>query len=731
MHQIHFIMKNILSFLLLWVVVDVFAQAPMTVSTFHNLSVYWSPVAGEASKKVLLAYRAVGAQEWKDALPMEYHPIDAGINPSTQERYDKADYRGSIVNLTPGQTYEIQLTLEGTSTTETIQATTWSEDFPISQTITFSNQNTSYHVEGLIGSPSGYILLDGTNSTIDISDNSEYCIFLENCEYVIVRGFTLKNGGLYGIQLAKAVHVIIEDCDISGWGQEDIAGSGFGVNWEAAIYAPDHDAAHCVIQRNKIHHPRWDTNSWNELHDPNADPNVFENYHPEGPHAVTLGYCDIGNNVIRYNEFYSDESHYFNDIVGAGPNAGFNGSPGPDSDIYGNFFSHGHDDGIEAEGGSVNVRIWNNYIERVLIAIGNAPVTIGPLYVWKNISGIGYEYDGAYNDYGGFVKMGFADGLEHMQGQMYIFNNTILQPSGDGLGGLGTSGSENRHIRHCMSRNNILHVRTDTDNSISTNTENFDVDYDFDLLSGGFPSSQEANGISGVPSYESLSFDYNTKVGDFRLSTSSEGYDGGVVIPNFMSVFNGAAPDMGAHESGTDSMVFGVNANFMTPLPVEYLNPLQGIAVSKGIQLTWRTATEINAEKFTIQKLSQNRQWEDVQDVSAGKKYYQVIDSQPVVGSNVYRLRQIDLDGQSTLSDAIDVEWKSRKTIQIVPNPTTGNIHFLGVNSCNIIVKNQIGQVVFKGSDLDDLTLAQKGLFIVFYYEDDGRSLGSEKLIVW
>ena len=41
---------------------------------------------------------------------MRYNPI-----PDTDE--DLTDYRGSIVHLTPATTYEIQLTLAGTSTT--------------------------------------------------------------------------------------------------------------------------------------------------------------------------------------------------------------------------------------------------------------------------------------------------------------------------------------------------------------------------------------------------------------------------------------------------------------------------------------------------------------------------------------------------------------------------------------------------------------------------------------
>ena len=52
----------------------------------------------------------------------------------------------------------------------------------------------------------------------------------------------------------------------------------------------------------------------------------------------------------------------YNDVIGGGSNGSFRGSPGPDSDIYGNLVSHCWDDGLEVEGGSRNVRIWDNYI---------------------------------------------------------------------------------------------------------------------------------------------------------------------------------------------------------------------------------------------------------------------------------------------------------------------------------------------------------------------------------
>ena len=66
---------------------------------------------------------------------MRYNPI-----PDTDE--DLTDYRGSIVHLAPATTYEIELTLAGTSTTANLTATTWSEDFPVGETVRVRDRDT-------------------------------------------------------------------------------------------------------------------------------------------------------------------------------------------------------------------------------------------------------------------------------------------------------------------------------------------------------------------------------------------------------------------------------------------------------------------------------------------------------------------------------------------------------------------------------------------------------------
>ena len=76
------------------------APPPLAIPTFHALGIYWSPPGGAASQQALVRYRRQGSTDWQQGLPMRYNPI-----PNTEE--DLADYRGSIVHLTPGTTYEV------------------------------------------------------------------------------------------------------------------------------------------------------------------------------------------------------------------------------------------------------------------------------------------------------------------------------------------------------------------------------------------------------------------------------------------------------------------------------------------------------------------------------------------------------------------------------------------------------------------------------------------------
>ena len=514
------------------------------VPTFHCIGIYWSPEQGSADHKVSVKFREEGQKQWHAGLPLRYHPVN------TSEC--KADYRGSIVNLKPATTYDIVLSLEGTDLRTECRDTTWSETFPVKSTVKVSDRNTTLTVNQS-GRPDAYVLFDGTDCTIDSGNKDEVGIAVD-ASYVILRGFTIKNVKQHGIRIFSGHHIVIEGCDISKWGSEDE--KGWGKNYQACVFSNNKDLNAVVIQRCKMHHPTWDTNSWAEKHGKST--------HPAGPQTVVFWNSE-GNHVFRYNECWSDSNHYFNDAMGAGSNAGYRGFPGADSDIYCNYIADCWDDGIEAEGGDQNVRIWNNYIEDVLIPIANAAVSIGPLYVWRNVSGRSYSPPGSSWDmtHGPMIKMGYANGEEWMTGHMYFFNNTNFQDDNNGAAGLGGGG---RIIKHCTTRNNILHVRREDRNSIAVSNSHEVNDFDYDLISADFPPNHEKNGLKGIPQYVSKAgFDTETRMGMFQIAPGSMGIDAGVVIPNFCEMVNGDHPDIGAHESRTGKIQFGVRAEFIPP----------------------------------------------------------------------------------------------------------------------------------------------------------------------
>ena len=523
---------------------------PFAIPTFQCLGIYWSPPGGVASREVEVRYRRQGSEEWKNALPLRYNPI-----PGTDD--DLTDYRGSIVHLEPATTYEVQLTLADTPATARLIASTWSNRFPVGETTRVGDRDSPLRIT-VSGTPTAYRVFDGRGATIDVKHKHEDCITV-NASHVILRGFTLKGAGatdstlrhmIGAITLEGGHDIVIEDCDISDWGRRD-PHTGFGSDYDAAIYSRSATLERLIVQRSRLHHPRWDGSTWFEPKYPT---------HTAGPQCITL-FNTAGNHVIRYNEFVSDMEHMYNDVVGGGSNGSFRGAPGPDSDIYGNLVSHCWDDGLEVEGGSRNVRVWGNYITQCMNMIGNAPASIGPLYIWGNVVSRSQSQPGTSG--ANFLKMGFADGEKWMTGHMYIFHNTLFR-SDEWLptGGLGGS----RIVKHTVSRNNILHVRTPRDFSASENRLNTDNSFDHDLYNGRIPRDQEAHGVRGEPVYvEGAGFDPVTRTGRFQLAPGSPGAAAGEVIPNFSDGFHGPAPDIGAHQRGSPPVKFGVNANCPAP----------------------------------------------------------------------------------------------------------------------------------------------------------------------
>ena len=520
------------------------------VPTFESLGVYWKPPSNPGAAGCQMTYRKAGATEWKQGLSLWYD----GRN---------GECRGSLVHLTPGTDYEVQLALPGQQPIAQISAKTWAENFPIANVVQLSGTRTTPLNITQGGTASGYVLYTGPG-TIDVGNAYDNNVVI-SAPYVIVRGLTLRGARVDAVRLLQGARdVVIEDNDISGWGRDSgtvsTEGWRIGVNIDSGIKADCGSSpwlVRTVIQRNRIHHPRYGTNSWSDGH-------------PLGPNATYFGNCG-GNHVFRHNEIYSDWGRYFKDGYGGADNFSSLGVPNADSDIYGNRVSQVWDDAIEAEGANRNVRIWSNYADQTAIAIATSATHTGPVYIFRNVQNRSRMLAQSPPDNDEQLGRAFAKSGSSASfggGARYVFHNTLLQApplpgsqytqgAGIGLKGNGTS----QPMTMTVSRNNIYHIQKSWLTAIEDSGGGGNS-LDYDLFNGtvaAYPGA-EANGIVGTPIYRPGHGWENEWGGFYQLEAWSPGYDRGVVIPNFNDGYTGAAPDTGAHEAGTAGMRFGVGA---------------------------------------------------------------------------------------------------------------------------------------------------------------------------
>ncbi len=258
-------------------------------------------------------------------------------------------------------------------------------------------------------------------------------------------------------------------------------------------------------------------------------------------------------NVIRYNTF-----HDFFDGLSCTPSQ--NAALTNETDVYENLFYRCGDDGVEVDGQSSNVRLWENEFYDVLAGISVAPVYTGPTYAIRNIihkigagvhsySGLSFKFNSGYDD----------------SGAIYLFHNTCYAAR-DGSDGLTIHSPGAWTVIY--SRNNVW---SGMDYAISNSNTSQPIDFDYDLL---FTEREgelvwwadiddrhletleevrtvlgiEAHGIHARPDF------VNPSNGDFNLAPNSPLRDAGVILPGINDHFNGAGPDIGAIEA-PDSII--------------------------------------------------------------------------------------------------------------------------------------------------------------------------------
>lgn len=460
------------------------AQAPSWTVTpsFHTMSLYYGAFP-TGSDPVKIQYKKSGTATWQSAQDLF---LDRTA-PTSLARF-RNQYRGSIVNLSPGTLYDLQYQKGSGGWVAIPSVATRSEVFP-GTTTTFSGVRTTKLVISQGGSPGNWRIYDGQNSTID-PNHADNCVEI-NASYVVLKNFIITDCKFQAIVTTKS-HIVISNNDIYDWGEREFyyPSTGKGFTGSHLLSAPANtcisgtdkrslsradDAAirvsgerqDIVIQHNKIHDPRYRSTRWGEC---------TSNTHPWGSRAIYA--ISTKQLVIRYNTIYARNDRV-NGATGLdrGTNRYYDtiyASSSQDVDIYGNIIRNATDDLLEADNYAVNVRIFGNYFDSALTMISHQSMQAGPSYLFRNVFDRGAGANGA--DYVSIrtpatssraLKLALDNGnaaAAMFSGPLYVFHNTMLRTDASGFDvawGLlpGNSSKWRSNINNITSLNNVFMTR--------------------------------------------------------------------------------------------------------------------------------------------------------------------------------------------------------------------------------------------------------------------------------
>jgi hypothetical protein len=117
-------------------------------------------------------------------------------------------------------------------------------------------------------------------------------------------------------------------------------------------------------------------------------------------------------------------------------------------------------------------------------------------------------------------------------------------------------------------------------------------------------------------------------------------------------------------------------------LPVKLISFVARKTASRKVQLNWITATEINNDRFEIERSADNKTFERIGEVmgnvnTTSVSAYEFTDIQPL-SLNYYRLKQVDKDGRFTYSTirVVDLNKNAYESasLSVYPNPVVSTL---------------------------------------------------------
>ena len=143
-------------------------------------------------------------------------------------------------------------------------------------------------------------------------------------------------------------------------------------------------------------------------------------------------------------------------------------------------------------------------------------------------------------------------------------------------------------------------------------------------------------------------------------------------------------------------------------LPIRLVN-FKGERQGAKNMLSWITASEQNNKGFELQRSSDGESFSATGYVNSKAQNgnsnstlnYEYADEKPFTGNNYYRLKQVDFDGKSTLSNIVLIKGTKTNSIvlsSVYPNPAKNQLNVVLTSPANdrvaMVITDLAGRVV-------------------------------------
>ena len=529
--------------------------------TLTNISVEWQ-ISGDdnLNAQVTVRYRIAGTGAWLTGMPLRRVPAGSNAGFSWTNKFS-----GSIFDVEPGTTYEVELTLtdpDGGSTTATGQVTTRAVPAPMAGA-PLKNATPATLSSILSGALPGDIIelgagtygaftvtrngLAGQPIVIRDSDGNAVingpggaggnAVDLTNRTYIYLDGLSIQNGR---IKMNNAVSIAIMRCWIVATGDGIVGYKGSGSSRPENAYIAD----------NTILGPHQWVSS--QLGANGAD--LGEGVELTGPgHVIVHNYIKGFRDNISLMEGSGAAVNQFS------------------IDILNNDLYVGTDDAIEADYGMGNVRVMRNRITNCFGGISSQPSLGGPAYfirnVMYNILSTPFKlHNGSVGDVGlhnTIVKNGdaFAVYTSAVISRSFFRNNLFIGGPGGVYGGASNGTGL---VAYLTSANATCSFDFDAYGSTTGSFAGQIGSNTFDSLVTMRSNTTEQNAVqvdlsvfSATVSYPADPLASELAPADLRIGAGSPAENAGQAITNVNDGYAGSAPDIGAYELDAAVPVYG------------------------------------------------------------------------------------------------------------------------------------------------------------------------------